>query len=671
MPIHSLHLFWGDVRTWALVGELPFLGFIIALYLGGRRHGWPWRAALVATAAFVAGLGAGTMLLPSVLGAAGGGIAVWFLAQRVLGLKQPPTTVLALGLVALIAVGRWGCLLNGCCFGIVTDLPWGLRYQAGSSPYFLHRSLGLLADGARSSLPVHPYPAYESLGLLLWLPFAYGLGRRLRCKGALLAFSAALDLALRGFIDGKRAMINVWWSVLGFWHGLNLFQWALLAAACSFLLLGLLFELRARRTPTPVEETIAPSASTSRLWLVYAGLLVLGWASDSGQTTFLHRALLLALAACVPALAIPQGLRLRARAGFGHAIAAALVLALGIRLETRAQAKVPDGEAMTGAQPGGAAGRRTWIYDVDQRRGVMIRVGSEADDDHTLEHRENTLGLPELAAPAKARLQSRTPSDEAETSQGVAPLPEESRRSHTWVGAGAHLGLYSRSDEEKSSSNNSDGSCGGSTYTTTTTHTRDALGGWGRIEQEIPHGRASTFWIGGRGGKTQESQEERVESTNPSVHESATSSSYSAYFLNLWGEYELPSFAFGVSALGNFSREQGITLYPGFHLRAGSPRFGFDIGFADRLSFLSQQSGHAGFSVAIRRGDEIRFTDDLQARMFFGLFFFPGADIHRFDVAPGFGMELFATRRLVIGLNTAIFLNQAFAGVHLRTVVGP
>jgi hypothetical protein len=61
----------------------------------------------------------------------------------------------------------------------------------------------------------------------------------------------------------------------------------------------------------------------------------------------------------------------------------------------------------------------------------------------------------------------------------------------------------------------------------------------------------------------------------------------------------------------------------------------------------------------------------LQARLFFGLFFFPGTDIHRFDVAPGFGTELFVTPRVVLGLNTAIYLNQAFAGAHLRVVVGP
>ena len=659
MPIHTLHFFGFAFRTWVLVGQVPFLAFILALYVGGRRQGWPWRATILATAAFVAGLGVGTTFLPSVLGAVGGGIAVWFLAQRVLGLRHPPIAVLTLGLVALIAIGRWGCLLNGCCFGTVTDLPWAVQYGAGSSPHFLHQSLGLLPAGAHQSLAVHPYPAYESLGLLLWLPFAYRLNRHLRSKGALLAFTAAFDLALRGFIDGTRAMINVWWSLLGLWHGLNLFQWVLLAAASCLLLLGLLFEHRARRATMSLDLENASAASTSpaRLWLVYGGLWALGWASDSGQTAFLHRALLVALAACVPALTIPLGLsaRLRARAGFGYAVAGALVVVLGIHLETRAHATTPDGDAANGGQRVGWAEHRTWLYDVDQKRGVMVRVGSTGDDDRSLQQREDTLGLPRLAAGAAERL---------------APT-EPRRRSQTWIGGGVHAGSYSHSDQVKTPNNSSSDSCSGNTYTTTTTRDRQALGAWGRIEQEIPDDKDSVFWIGGRAGASQEWQTNQVESTDPSVQSSSTGASYSAYYLNLWGEYETPALALGLAALGAFSREQGLTLYPGFHLRVGSPRFGFDAGFADRLSFLSQQSGHAGFSVAIRKGDEIRFPNDLRARLFFGMFFFPGNDIHRFDLAPGFGAEIFVTPKAVVGFNTAIFVDQIFAGLHLRLAVGP
>jgi phosphatidylglycerol:prolipoprotein diacylglycerol transferase len=37
-----------------------------------------------------------------------------------------------------IAFGRIGCLLNGCCFGGVTELPWGINFPAGS-PAHIHQ----------------------------------------------------------------------------------------------------------------------------------------------------------------------------------------------------------------------------------------------------------------------------------------------------------------------------------------------------------------------------------------------------------------------------------------------------------------------------------------------------------------------------------------------------
>ncbi|MEZ6136707.1 MAG: prolipoprotein diacylglyceryl transferase [Pirellulaceae bacterium] len=48
----------------------------------------------------------------------------------------------ALPLAGALAIGRWGCFFNGCCYGVPTTLPWGVDF---------------LADGLR-----HPTQAYES-----------------------------------------------------------------------------------------------------------------------------------------------------------------------------------------------------------------------------------------------------------------------------------------------------------------------------------------------------------------------------------------------------------------------------------------------------------------------------------------------------------------------------
>lgn len=99
--------------------------------------------------------------------------------------------------------GRTGCLLSGCCFGHVTDLPVGLRFPGearlpgpagacpkdydllttaagekicsiGSPAFTQHLKDGLLHLPAHQSLPVHPTQLYEALfclALTLYLFF--------------------------------------------------------------------------------------------------------------------------------------------------------------------------------------------------------------------------------------------------------------------------------------------------------------------------------------------------------------------------------------------------------------------------------------------------------------------------------------------------------------------
>jgi len=49
------------------------------------------------------------------------------------------------------AIGRIGCFLRGCCFGLPTDLPWGILYGQGSLASQIF------------SVPLHPTQLYESL----------------------------------------------------------------------------------------------------------------------------------------------------------------------------------------------------------------------------------------------------------------------------------------------------------------------------------------------------------------------------------------------------------------------------------------------------------------------------------------------------------------------------
>jgi phosphatidylglycerol:prolipoprotein diacylglycerol transferase len=66
------------------------------------------------------------------------------------------------------ALGRIGCFLNGCCHGAVCDLPWAVRFPAGSHAWVRQLNAGLIPPEALASLPVHPTQLYSSLAAF-WL----------------------------------------------------------------------------------------------------------------------------------------------------------------------------------------------------------------------------------------------------------------------------------------------------------------------------------------------------------------------------------------------------------------------------------------------------------------------------------------------------------------------
>lgn len=67
---------------------------------------------------------------------------------------------LAPGIALGYVIGRFGCLMNGCCYGRPTDLPWAIHFPA---------------DHEAAGTGVHPTQVYESLlnlglyGALAWL----------------------------------------------------------------------------------------------------------------------------------------------------------------------------------------------------------------------------------------------------------------------------------------------------------------------------------------------------------------------------------------------------------------------------------------------------------------------------------------------------------------------
>ena len=104
----------------------------------------------------------------TVLGGIAGGFLGVEIAKKNIGYHQSTGDAFALAIPLGHAIGRVGCLLGGCCYGTVCDLPWAISYPEGSFLYLLQLSQGAISESATRSLSVHPTPIYEiifNLGL--------------------------------------------------------------------------------------------------------------------------------------------------------------------------------------------------------------------------------------------------------------------------------------------------------------------------------------------------------------------------------------------------------------------------------------------------------------------------------------------------------------------------
>ncbi len=145
-----------------------------------------------------------------------------------------------------IAIGRLGCFLNGCCFGLPTRLPWGTHFPPGSYSSYTFPGEAL-----------HPSQLYlagsgAALFVLLLL-----LDRKPRFDGWLFWTYVALDAACRFLIDFTRYYDQT--SFLGTIGSLSFNMNQILSGALILTSLVMLAAL-SRRPAGPVETAVPPPA---------------------------------------------------------------------------------------------------------------------------------------------------------------------------------------------------------------------------------------------------------------------------------------------------------------------------------------------------------------------------------------------------------------------------
>ncbi|MBD0822707.1 prolipoprotein diacylglyceryl transferase [Aestuariibaculum marinum] len=95
------------------------------------------------------------------------GLVGLVISQRVFGFNRPMLDLYAwLGPIAL-GIIKFGCLFNGCCYGVPSNAFWAVRYPVGTHAHFNQWSAGLIPSDMATTLSVHPVQLYESLILFV------------------------------------------------------------------------------------------------------------------------------------------------------------------------------------------------------------------------------------------------------------------------------------------------------------------------------------------------------------------------------------------------------------------------------------------------------------------------------------------------------------------------
>jgi prolipoprotein diacylglyceryltransferase len=148
------------------------------------------------------------------------------LTKYALDVRVKTGDTFALPLALAMAVGRWGCFFNGCCYGVQTDLPWGVWFWVPEQARWVK---------------CHPTQLYEvlfhlTMALVLWQMMVRRVLPNQRLKVYLIAYGVYRFAT--EFIRPEPA----WWLALTF------YQWASLA-----LVAGLAVQWAADRRTAAVE----------------------------------------------------------------------------------------------------------------------------------------------------------------------------------------------------------------------------------------------------------------------------------------------------------------------------------------------------------------------------------------------------------------------------------
>lgn len=116
----------------------------------------------------------------------------------------PMADAIAPALCVGIAIGRFGCFLNGCCYGDQCELPWAVRFPSVSAPFKDQLSRGLISPTDTLSLPLHPTQLYSTIDGLVILGVVLAFWPHRKADGQAMALFFMLYAGTRFLIERLR-----------------------------------------------------------------------------------------------------------------------------------------------------------------------------------------------------------------------------------------------------------------------------------------------------------------------------------------------------------------------------------------------------------------------------------------------------------------------------------
>jgi phosphatidylglycerol:prolipoprotein diacylglycerol transferase len=159
------------------------------------------------------------------------GVAWWYLRKT----KLPPlktADVFAPAIALGHGIGRIGCFMAGCCWGVECDRPWAVTFTNPVANQLV---------GVPLNRPLHPTQLYESISEFVIFAILYRMSSKRHVDGTIIATYLILYGAVRFVVEFYRfhEQGNLWGTPL------DTSQWISLA----LFLTGALFLFRTRATP--------------------------------------------------------------------------------------------------------------------------------------------------------------------------------------------------------------------------------------------------------------------------------------------------------------------------------------------------------------------------------------------------------------------------------------